>query len=189
MSTRGNYVFVDYPYKKDEEGNWVKDPSQIVNLKLGISDETPLVKEGNKIYIHSDNYPSFALPNLFEFLNSKGAKARSNDSEYLSAWFVAHNAVNVLLAFCVERPEGLEYQRLSEFLREYVPKGEDILKTDDFRGIGLENSLYDGADYTYVIIPDADGFRIFIYGYRFNFITEIHSDDDLEELKEEDWWN
>lgn len=198
MSTRGNYVFIDYPYKKNEEGKWVKDPEQIVELKKGISDETPLIQKGHKIYIHSDNYPSYALPNLFEFLNCDGAKTRANDPSYLAAWFIAHHVTNRLLRYNVKKPEGLTYRGFGEFYKRYEPKGEDILNTDDFTGIGLENSITDWANYTYVILNDvyvedntwirSYGFRIFIFDSRFNLIDEIHSTDDLEELQLREWW-
>lgn len=199
MSTRGNYVFIDCPYKKNEEGEWVKDPSQIVELKKGISNETPLIKEGHKIYIHSDNYPSYALPNLFKFLNCDGAKARANDPSYLAAWFIAHHATNNLLSYNVKKPEGLTWKEYGEFYKRYDPKGKDILNTDDFTGIGLENVLSDWASYTYVILNDlyiednvwirSHGFKIFIYGTHLNFIDEIHSTDDLKELENENWWD
>lgn len=198
MSTRGNYVFCRYPRKEDKEGNWVKDPAQIVELKKGISDETPLIQNGYKIYVHSDNYPSYALPNLIEFLNCGGAKARANDVSYLSAWFIAYHATNRLLRYNVEIPEAKNWKERSEFRRNYVAKGEDILNTNDFTGIGLENVLSDWANYTYVIIPDtyiegafikANGFRIFIFDYEFNFIDEVHSTDDLKEIEQLEWWD
>lgn len=161
MSTRGNYVFIDYPVK-EENGDWVKDPQQIVDLKLGISDETPVIKHGNKIYVHFDNYPSHAIPALFEFLNLPGAKERSYDIEYLSAWFVAYQIVGLGGTFDNGRV---------------------------FAGCGLENYLNGWCDFTYVILPD-DGatFRIFIFDRKFNFIDEVHSTDDLKELEEEEWW-
>ena len=163
MSTRGNYVFCDYPLKDNGNNEWVEDPSQIVELKKGISDETDLIKHGNKIYVHFDNYPSHAIPNLFKFLQLGGAKGRSTDKEYLSAWFVAFQTVGL----------GNEFR-------------EDLA----FTGCGLENYLNDWCDYTYVILPDEDAtFRIFIFDYHLNFIDEIHSTDNLEELAKEDWWH
>ena len=199
MSTRGNYVFIGQPYKKNEDGEWVKDPSQIVELKKGITNETELIKKGHKIYIHSDNYPSYAIPNLFKFLNCGGAKARANDSSYLAAWFIAHHAVNRILKYDVKKPEGMTWEQRSEFYANYIPKGEDIFNTDDFTGIGLENELSDWANYTYVILNDlyiedntwirSHGFRIFIFGSNFDFIEEIHSTDDLKELEQRDWWD
>lgn len=160
MSTRGNYVFIDYPVK-EENGKWVKDSSQIVELKLGISNDSEVIKRGNKIYVHFDNYPSYALPTLFEFLNLPAAKARGSDKEYLSAWFVAFKTVGLNETFTDER---------------------------SFTGVGLENYLNDWCDFTYVILPDVDGFRIFIYDYQLNFIDEIHTTDCLKELEAEDWW-
>ena len=204
MSTRGNYVFVDYPYKKeiiDGKEQWVKDPEQIVELKKGISNETPLIKDGYKIYVHSDNYPSYALPKLFEFLNYGGAIARGNDPSYLGAWFIADRCVNDILkyrvAFC---NDDLNFNDGSyrKFIEGYIPEGKDIKEIDDFVGIGLLNGLSGWANYTYVIVPDThlegaiikvDGFRIFIFDYEFNFIDEIHSTDDLTELEKEDWWD
>ena len=178
MSTRGNYVFCGLPYKKDEEGNYVYDAEQIVNLKLGISDETPLIKNGLKVYVHWDNYPSGAIPRLFQFLSLEGALSRAGDESYLSAWFVTYNCC------------------LSSY---YELEPCDITKKNDFTGVGLENSLNDWCDYTYVILPDIAnrkinynaeqyGFRIFIFDYHFNFIDEIHTSDDLNELEQEEWW-
>ena len=160
MSTRGNYVFIDYPVK-EENGNWVKDPSQIVELKKGVSDDLEVIKRGNKIYVHYDNYPSYALPTLFQFLHLSGAKARGFDKEYLSAWFVAFKTVGL---------------------------NETFTDECSFTGVGLENYLNDWCDYTYVILPDKEGFRIFIYDYQLNFIDEIHSTDCLKDLEEEEWW-
>lgn len=161
MGTRGNYVFIDYPVKQVGENEWKPDAEAIVNLKLGISNDTECIKRGNKVYVHWDNYPSYALPTLFEFLHLKGAVGRKTDKEYLSAWFVAYKTVGL---------------------------NETFTGDCDFTGVGLENYLNDWCDYTYVILPDAEGFRIFIYDYHFNFIDEIHSDDDLEELAKEEWW-
>lgn len=201
MSTRGNYVFIEYPYKQDENGKWVKDPSQIVELKKGISDETPVIKDGYKVYIHSDSYPSYALPNLFEFLNFDASIARGDDSSYLSAWFVANQAVNDILKYRVAfSRDDLSFRDGSyeKFINEYAPQGKDISAINDFTGIGLLNALSDWANYTYVILADTsiensfihtNGFRIFIFDYEFNFIDEIHSTDDLEELKLLDWWD
>lgn len=162
MSTRGNYVFIEYPYVKNEDGEWVKDVKSITNLKLGISDDTEVIKRGRKIYVHFDNYPSYALPTLFEFLHLDESKGRNDDVEYLSAWFVVYKAI------------GLD---------------GTFTKNTAYSGIGLENNLNDWADYTYVILPDINGtFRIFIYDFQLNFVDEIHSDDCLQDLEEEDWW-
>lgn len=160
MSTRGNYVFIDYPVK-EENSKWVKDPKALVNLKKGISNDDEVIKRGNKIYVHWDNYPSYALPTLFEFLNLDSALGRKTDKEYLSAWFVAFKTVGL---------------------------GETFDKGLSFTGVGLENYLNDWCDYTYVILPDVDGFRIFIYDYQLNFIDEIHTTDCLKELEAEEWW-
>ena len=161
MSTRGNYVFIDYPIKKVGENKWEKDPEAIVQMKLGISDETECIKKGNKIYVHWDNYPSYALPTLFEFLRLDSALGRKTDKEYLSAWFVAYKTVGL---------------------------NETFTDNLSFTGVGLENSLNDWCDYTYVILPDKEGFRIFIYDHHLNFIDEIHSTEDLKALENEEWW-
>lgn len=162
MATRGNYVFIEYPHKKDEDGKWVEDAEAIVKLKLGISNDNDIIKNGYKIYVHWDNYPSGAIPRLFEFLSFDGAKARSNDASYLSAWFVAYNC-------CYGEEDSFSSKR-------------------DFSGVGLENNLSDWCDFTYVILPDIKGFRIFIYDYDFNFIDEIHSNDDIEDWETAEWW-
>ncbi len=199
MSTRGNYVFIDCPYNENDDGKWIIDDKQIDGLKKRISNETPLIKSGHKIYVHSDNYPDYALPNLFKFLNCDGAKERANDAAYLSAWFIAYHAANNLLPYNVKKPEEWSWKQRRKFYETYEPKSEDILNTDDFTGIGLENSITDWANYTYVILNDlyiekntyirSHGFRIFVYGYNFDFISEIHSTDDLNELKQEEWWD
>ena len=178
MSTRGNYVFAEYPYKKDDDGDYRLDPEQIVNLKKGISNETEVIKNGYKIYVHWDNYPSGALPRLLQFLELKGAKARAGDLPYLAAWFVTYNC-------CLNSHWELEPC--------------DIAAKNDFTGIGLETKLNDWCDYTYVIVPDItikengyikkqNGFRIFIFDYKFDFIEEIHSTDDIEEYETAEWW-
>lgn len=167
MSTRGNYVFVDYPIKETENGDWVRAPEQIVELKKGISNDNEIIKRGFKIYVHWDNYPSGALPRLFQFLKLKGAEGRAYDPSYLSAWFVTYNC-------CLNN--------------DWELKPFDLENHHSFTGIGLENNLNDWCDYTYVILYDSQGFRIFIYDWEFNFIDEVHTTDDLEELKNEEWW-
>ena len=104
---------------------------------------------------------SYALPSLFQFLNLSGAKARGFDKEYLSAWFVAFKTVGL---------------------------NETFTDECSFTGVGLENYLNGWCDYTYVILPDKEGFRIFIYDYQLNFIDEIHSSDCLKDLEAEEWW-
>lgn len=189
MSTRGNYIFTKFP-KVNVDGEWVTDPDSIKNLTVELSNEDKFVKEGHIVYVHSDNYPSYALPNLFKFLNSDGAKSRANDTSYLSAWFVAYHAANNLLRYNVKKPSDLKYSELHEFYNSYVPKGEDILNTGDFTGIGLANELYTGADYTYVIVPGGNNtFRIFIYNYDFDYITDVFTAENLELLAAENWWD
>ena len=189
MSTRGNYIFTTIP-KVEVDGEWLTDVDAIKNLTVEISNDDEIVKNGYKVYVHSDNYPSYALPNLFDFLNSGGAKARSNDPSYLSAWFVAYHATNNLLKYNVEKPENQSFDEWKEFIRNYESKGDDILNTHDFTGIGLENNLSDWADYTYLIIPGSnDTFRIFIYGYKFNYITDVYTAENLKELEKESWWD
>lgn len=200
MSTRGNYVFIDYPYKENEEGKWVKDVEQIARLKKGISNDVPLIKDGFKVYLHNDNYPSYTIPKLFQFLNYPGAIARGNDASYLAAWFIADRCVNDLLKYRLAfENDDISFKDGSykRFLEEYVPIGEDIGNIEGFLGIGLTNCLNSWAEFVYVILADTsvedsiikvNGFRIFIYDYEFNFLDEIHSTDDLEELQLEEWW-
>lgn len=204
MSTRGNFVFCRAPIKEIEGSKPLRfayDVEAIDELKKGISNETSLVKDGYKIYIHSDNYPSYAIPNLIDFLKIEGARRRAEDTSYLSAWFVAYYAANELLPFNLPKPEGVSFEEYGKWYFEYEPKGEDIKKVTDFGGIGLEHELDDWADYTYVIVPDIslnvstgtswkrDGFWIYIYDGGFNFVDVIHRDDDLEELKLREWWD
>lgn len=189
MSTRGNYIFTTIP-KVEVDGEWLTDVDAIKNLTVEISNDDEIVKNGYKVYVHSDNYPSYALPNLFDFLNSGGAKARSNDPSYLSAWFVAYHATNNLLKYNVEKPENQSFDEWKEFIRNYESKGDDILNTHDFTGIGLENNLSDWADYTYLIIPGTnDAFRIFIYDYKFGYVTDVYTAENLKELEKESWWD
>ena len=189
MSTRGNYIFAEVP-RVNIDGEWVLDSNAVAKLTDSISNDDEIVKNGCLVYVHSDNYPSYALPNLFEFLESGGAKSRSNDPSYLSAWFVAYHAVNNLLRYNVEQPENQSFDEWKEFINEYEPKGEDILHTHDFTGIGLENNLSDWADYTYLIIPgENDTFQIYIYDYNFNYITDVYTAENLKELEKEGWWD
>lgn len=201
MATRANYVFIDYPYKKDENGKWVKDPAQIVELKKGISNETPLIKDGYKVYIHSDGYPSYTLPKLFDFLNYPASISRGNDPSYLTAWFVADRAVNDILKYRVafnREDISILDDSYRDFIKNYESRGKDIGEIDDYTGIGLLNGLADWTNYTYVIVPDThlegaiikvDGFRIFVFDYEFNFIDEVHSADDLKEIEQLEWWD
>lgn len=70
MSTRGTVIFAEREF-----------------LNMGKLSEKELYYE-QSIYIHSDMYPSGALPRLVEFLTTQGAKSRAFDSSYLGAWFV-----------------------------------------------------------------------------------------------------
>ena len=62
MSTRGNYIFTTIP-KVKVDGEWLTDVDAIKNLAVEISNDDEIVKNGYKVYVHSDNYPSYALPN------------------------------------------------------------------------------------------------------------------------------
>ena len=205
MSTRGNYVFIDVPYVVDEELNYVKDKEgrlildvkELNQLEKTIDDELLSIKYGQKIYVHSDNYPSGAVPPLLEFLNTSGAKNRVNDESYLAAWFTTYKCL-----------EMLPYTR-SFFNDEFKPEDcvnpsyEDLIASNDLFGVGLITGLSYWANYTYVICPELKSLEgtettgnsiIYVYDVSYRnrnckFIGKFKSTDDLEDLKEKEWWD
>lgn len=114
MSTRGTVIFLEEPL---ENMNRISD-SEFNNYPT--------------IYVHSDMYPSGALPRIDEFLQTKGAKSRGCDSSYISAWFVAFIA-NGLTKYGTIRNDqdesplesGLRY--IKE-IRAKMTKGKKALK-------------------------------------------------------------
>lgn len=205
MSTRGNYVFIDAPLKvdddlnfiKDEDGKWVVDVEELRQLEDTIDDDLISIKYGQKVYVHSDNYPSGAIPPLLEFLNTNGAKNRVNDDSYLAAWFVTYKCL-----------EMLPYTR-SFYDRDFKPEDcinpsyNDLVNSNDFFGVGLLTGLSYWADYTYVICPELKSLDspettgksvIYVYNVSYGdkkckFLGKFVSDVDIEELKEAEWWN
>lgn len=179
MSTRGNYVFIRYPIKEDENGRFATDDNgdfvidEELRAKLydSISDDDDLIKDGNKVYVHWDNYPSYAVPRLLRFLRLQGAQDRLSDRSYLSAWFVTY--------VCTE--------------------GKDVdWESKSFTGCGLENHLSDWADYTYVICPCiekrdgieywADYVKVFVYNHSNDYIGSFLSSDCLEDIEASAWY-
>lgn len=205
MSTRGNYVFIDVPLKvddeliyiKDENGNFIVDVEELNQLEKTIDDELLSIKYGQKIYVHSDNYPSGAIPPLLEFLNTNGAKRRVNDDSYLAAWFTTYKCL-----------EMLPYTR-SFYNNDFKPEDcvnpsyEDLVKSADLFGVGLITSISYWANYTYVICPELKSIDEYettgnsiIYVYKTSyidknckFIDKFKSTDSIEELKQKDWWD
>ena len=71
MSTSGTVVFLD----KKLENMKKLDEKNMENYM--------------SVYIHSDMYPSGALPRIMSFLEIEASKRRCYDYSYISAWFVA----------------------------------------------------------------------------------------------------
>lgn len=205
MSTRGNYVFIDVPLKVDEDlnfvrnenGNFVVDYKELNQLEKTIDDELLSIKYGQKIYVHSDNYPSGAIPPLLEFLNTNGAKNRVNDESYLAAWFTTYKCL-----------EMLPYTR-SFSDRDFKPEDcinpsyDDLINSNDLFGVGLITHLSYWANYTYVICPELKSIEgpettgnsiIYVYSVSYTnknckFLGKFKSTDSIDELKQKSWWN
>ena len=188
MSTRANVLFLD---------NWNKDDFDEFKYKT-IDENAKCIKEARNIYIHSDMYPSGAIPVLHEFLNLNGAKARGNDSEYLSAWYVAWN-VNNQIKYCMDVP--YEEWKSEEF-RNQKRGNDDIKQCRDFRGIGISNCIHGDVSYVYVVDYVEKGyfeneesyFDIYIYKYdydieAFRHLAIVDTRDSLDELKKNWWWD
>ena len=115
MSTRGNVVFLEEP---------------LANMDY-ISNEA--FCNHPTIYVHSDMYPSGALPRIDEFLQTKGAKHRGYDHSYISAWFVTFIA-NGLTKYGVMRNDQDEETplragfRYIDEIRAKLTKGKKALK-------------------------------------------------------------
>ena len=126
------------------------------------------IKNAPKIYVHWDGYPSGALPILKDFLNSEGARHRQTDCEYLSAYYVAWKIIH-------------------DF-------GKTNLKElDDYRSIGIEASLSDWCDFTYIVTTEPTDatyrkFVVYILGYNYKLIEKIENINNLEKYEECDWW-
>lgn len=115
MSTRGNVVFLEKP---------------LANMDY-ISNEA--LCNYPTIYVHSDMYPSGALPRIDEFLRTRGAKHRGCDHSYISAWFVTFIA-NGLTRYGVMRNDQDEETPLQagfryiDEIRAKLTKGKKALK-------------------------------------------------------------
>lgn len=115
MSTRGNVVFLEKP---------------LANMDY-ISNEA--FCNHPTIYVHSDMYPSGALPRIDEFLRTRGAKHRGCDYSYISAWFVTFIA-NGLTRYGIMRNDQDEETPLQagfryiDEIRVKLTKGKKALK-------------------------------------------------------------
>ena len=114
MSTRGTVVFLEKPL---ENMNRIND-SDFSNYPT--------------IYVHSDMYPSGALPRIDEFLQTKGAKHRGFDSSYISAWFVTFIANGLTKYGAIrndqdETPLECGFRYIKE-IRAKMTKGKKALK-------------------------------------------------------------
>lgn len=153
MGTRHNVVFM-YP---ENEYRILK------NGKLSFAS----LKKNPMIYVHWDGYPSGALPILVEFLTSDGARYRINDTEYLSAYYIAWKIIH-----------DFGYTNLKEL--------------DDYRSIGIQTECNDWCDYTYIIqkntitIVKGGGGKFAGDGeilYEFNY-----NEEKIEDIKDMDWF-
>lgn len=143
---------------------WEKEVKFNKNGKLNLN----CIKNANKIYVHWDGYPSGAIPILQEFLNSTGAQHRMCDNEYLSAYYVGWKIIH-----------DFGHTNLKEL--------------DDYRSIGLENSLNDWCDFTYIIQPETVDakfikFVIYVLDYSLKLLCKIENINDIEKYENEDWW-
>lgn len=161
MGTRHNVVF-----KENSKIKFNKDGK--LNLKC--------IKDCPKVYVHWDGYPlgyvneddtvgGGALPILRDFLNTNGAKSRSHDREYLSAYYVGWKIIH-----------DFEFTNLK--------------KLDDFRSIGIETKLNDWCDYTYIVGPEATSadtwkFVIYVLDYKLKLIKKVENINDLESYKKD----
>ena len=189
MSTRGNVVFINF---------WTMERMREENKNIdfqNLKENSEELEYCNKIYIHSDMYPSGALPNLQEFLKMSGAKHRTTDSSYLSAWFVAYSCMN-MIPYTLAMTDYEKYRNTEKTRKCFT----NMKKSRDWFGVGILNELSDWAEYTYVIVPnisinenryefDKHNFDIYIYdGALDNYITVINSDVSYKILENEEWW-
>lgn len=126
------------------------------------------IKNSPKIYVHWDGYPSGALPILKEFLNSEGARHRNNDMEYLSAYYIAWKIIH-----------DFGHTNLKEL--------------DDYRSIGIETSLNDWCDFTYIIKNEPvdamhSKFVIYVLDANLKLLRVIENINNLEAYEQEEWW-
>lgn len=184
MSTRGNVIFISKWYMNENE----LDENDFKNLTI----DCDTIKESYKIYVHSDMYPSGALPDLFEFLNMQGAKHRCGDTAYLSGYFCAYQAFRMLPYTRAMGNDDFNPQDCTN------PSFEDMKQSRDWFGFGIIKEPSEWVDYSYVIVPknmdyytkvDESNFDIYIYdGGLDKFICKINTNDDLESFKNEKWW-
>ena len=167
MGTRHNVVFMGKKYTYEDDNGNKKITNELKFNKSGKVNLTCL-KNSPKIYVHWDGYPSGALPILKEFLNSQGARARMCDEQYLSAYYIAWKIIH-------------DFETTN-------------LKTlDDYRSIGIETSLNDWCDYTYIIRPEARSatftdFTIYVLDYNLKLIEKIENINNLEKYFDKEWW-
>ena len=188
MSTRGNIIFVDHFWLKNN-GITKED---IINSSRCLEGA---IENSYKIYVHSDMYPSGAINDLQEFLRLDGAKHRATDTNYLSAWFVGWKCLD--MSSYTRRFADNEFNAS----QDKNPSLENFKKSKDFFGIGLLSEPTDWASYSYIIIPNIsvkneryqfneNSFDILIYdGGKFDeFLGEINSEEEIQKIENEDWW-
>ena len=164
MSTRHNVIFMgnEFTYE-DKDGN--KKTANELRFKKDGSIYKQCIKNSPKVYVHWDGYPIAksengyfgALPILTNFLNSEGARSRMHDEQYLSAYYIGWKIIH-------------------DF-------GHTNLKDlDDYRGIGIETTLSDWADWNYIIKPEAKShnnykFTIYVLDYNLKLVAKIEQMD------------
>ena len=145
---------------------------------LNINDIIEPIEQTN-LYIHSDGNPNHLFKWLEPFLKSEGAKARANHNNYLMAWICSHYCINEMAKYIFAFYEVQGIKNIDKFLNYYEPKGKDILKLKDFRGIGIDDYIggFD-IDYNYIITPiisnkqklEEIGFKIYVCDTYFKII-------------------
>lgn len=190
MSTRGNVVFLNY-WTIEE----MKENNKTIDFE-NLTENSEEMKNCYEIYIHSDMYPSGALPDLQEFLKMKGARHRGTDTSYLSAWFIAYSCMNQI-PYTLAMTDFDKYRDTSKTRKCFG----NMKKSRDWFGVGLQNELSDWAEYTYVIVPNIaekghrydyknTSFDIYIYyGALDEYVSVINSKTNLKTLEDKDWWD
>ena len=182
MSTRGNILFLNN-YYLENEGIKKKDIKKINKW-------SDILNNGHQIYVHSDMYPSGALPMLQEYLQTDGAKNRAFDSSYLSAWFVVFKGLKML-------PYTVGMTTDKNFTEITNPSMKNFKESKDYFGIGLMTGPAYDSDYSYVVAPlgekyktDKNSFDIYVFeGVYDNFVCRLNSEDNLNDFLDKKWWD
>lgn len=179
MSTRANVLFIDH-FSRGGLKTILENGEILGGMEC--------IQDAPNVYVHSDMYPSGAIPMLHKFLNLDGADARGSDAEYLSAWYVAYMITNNI---CYNLP--YESDRGEDFYTKSRGR-DDIEACRDFTGVGISKCIHGDVSYIYLVeyktgtqiaVPY---FEIHVFDGNGRYIDTVNTIDKVEKFEDKGWW-